>query len=107
MEINKEKEKQLVLKALRGDREELVTYLEPTIDKIAKRYAENHAIKKLGITKDECKKAALVYLELALTKYNELIIESEIRTKTIAKFKTFIMTFAKQGIDEYCESKKI
>lgn len=104
MQADIDREKTLLNKATHGEPEELLSYLEPMIDEVAEKYSSSELVRKLGITKNDCKLAAKIHLDLAVKKYLGRL-QDPIEKRKVFSFAEYFAWFARQGVVEYCHRK--
>jgi hypothetical protein len=104
MQADIDREKILLNKAIHGEPEELLSYLEPMLDEVAIKYSSSDLVKKLGITKEDCKNASKIHFDLAVKKYLGRL-QDPIEKKKVFSFVEYFAWYARQGVVEYCHEK--
>ncbi len=99
MQIDQNKEKELIKKALDGDFSEILEYVLPQVESMADEFLKTQKGIELEIPKQHLIKASEKYIISAVNKYSELLNSPELKEgENFIKFYTW---FADKGMSEY------
>lgn len=102
MQIDHNKERELINKALNGDYVDIIEYIQPQVEGMIDTFLATPKGIELEIPKQSLMKASEKYLISAIKKYDELLSSPDFDKDN--NFIKFYSWFADKGINEYAAS---